>query len=215
MGIVIGVVYIMTCLTIGTKLDFLDTEFSRKIAHMLISFWWFIVAWMSPTDHTIFWIPIIILFLFTIINNIVGYKGIMRTDGRKEYGVQCYCIAMLIFLIGAAYFDRTVSYVGIFFMPLGYGDAMAAIVGKRYGKRGYSILGGKKTFLGNATMFFFSLLALVIYTSVFRCAFELYELIIIAIIATIFEAIGTYGFDNLLMTCGTWMICYFCLGIGH
>lgn len=39
MGVVIGVVYIMVCLTIGTKLTFLDVELSRKIAHMMISFW--------------------------------------------------------------------------------------------------------------------------------------------------------------------------------
>lgn len=215
MGIIIGVFYIMMCLTIGTKLNFLDEELSRKIAHMLISFWWFIAAWISPVDHMLFWIPVIVLILFTIINHLVGYSGIIRTDGKKEYGVQCYCIAMFIFLAGVSYFNKTVSYVGVFFMPLGYGDAMAAIIGKRYGKKGYSILGGRKSFIGNIAMFCFSALALIIYTTIFQCTFSIDELIIIAILATIFEAIGTYGFDNLLMTGGTWIICYFCLGIGH
>ncbi len=215
MGVVIGVVYIMVCLTIGTKLTFLDVELSRKIAHMMISFWWFIAAWVSPTEPALFWVPIIVLGLFTIINKVVGYKGIVRTDGRKEYGVQCYCVAMLIFLAGAAYFNKPVSYVGLFFMPLGYGDAMAAIMGKRYGRKGYTIMGGKKTYLGNISMFCFSLIALIVYTYVFKCNYGLYELIVISILATIFEAVGTYGFDNLWMTCGTWLICYFCFGIGH
>lgn len=215
MGILIGVLYIMLCLWIGTKLSFLDVEFSRKIAHMLISFWWFIAGWISPTDHTLFWVPIIVFLLFALINNIVGYKGIVREDGRKEYGVQCYCIAMFVFLLGASYFDKTVTYVGVFFMPLGYGDAMAAIIGKRYGKKGYSIFGGRKTFLGNVAMLVFSFFAVIIYTHIFKCDFNICELIIITILATIFEAIGTFGLDNLLMTCGTWMICYYCLGIGH
>ena len=61
MGVVIGVVYIMVCLTIGTKLTFLDVELSRKIAHMMISFWWFIAAWVSPTEPALFWVPIIVL----------------------------------------------------------------------------------------------------------------------------------------------------------
>lgn len=215
MGVLFGVSYTMICLTIGTNLNFLDIELSRKIAHMTISFWWFIAAWMSPADRTLFWAPAIVLVLFTLINRTIGFKGIMRADGKKEYGAQCFFIAMIIFLAGAAYFNKPVSYVGLFFMPLGYGDAMAAIIGKRYGRKSYTIMGGKKTYLGNISMFCFSLVALIIYTYVFKCNYGLQELIIISILATIFEAVGTHGFDNLLMTCGTWVICYFCFGIGQ
>jgi phytol kinase len=86
---------------------------------------------------------------------------------------------------------------------MGYGDGMAALIGKRYGKRKFMILGSEKSLEGSLTMFIVSFFTTYIVLSFSPVPGILIYSILIAFFASIVEAITPHGFDNLTVPLGT------------
>ncbi len=177
--------------TILPKLN-VSRELTRKIVHIGISNWYLIA--MCYFDNLIAIIPPI---TFTILNylsyrfNIV--KGIER-ENKKELGTIFYPLALVI-LVLFSYGKLQKPYIGaIGALVLGYGDGLATIIGKRFGK---VKLYKNKTLIGSFSMFIISFVTtfilLIIYNPVNIIVFS----IIVAFTGTICELISSKGFDNL------------------
>ena len=87
-------------------------------------------------------------------------------------------------------------------MPMTWGDAMAAIVGKRIGRRKYSVAGGKRSLEGSLTMFLVSWVAtliplLLLPTDALGLMTVMGVAAATAAAATAVEAISPWGLDNL------------------
>lgn len=105
-------------------------------------------------------------------------------------------------------------------MTMTLGDAMAALLGKHYGKRTYRIWDIPKTFTGSAAMFVSSALAILLTLTwlpesslaPFETAYSFQPLLFISLfaaaVATAIEAVTPKGLDNLTVPLSTCLILY-------
>ena len=212
-GLVISILYIGLVIGISGLFSKASKEASRKFIHIMLANWWIIA--MIFFDNI--WIAGILPALFIIINY-ASYKfdiiksmerdddsGEEKTLGTVFYAVSLLIVVMLCF----GFFKNTIiGLVGI--LVMGYGDGFAAIAGKSIKSKEFSILGGKKSLAGCSTMFIISLIIISCTLAYFNVQFWYIKSIIIAIVATIFEAISVKGTDNLtvpiLTTLMVWMV---------
>jgi phytol kinase len=82
-------------------------------------------------------------------------------------------------------------------MPLTWGDALAAVVGKRYGRRHYTVLNATRSLEGSLTMFALSLLSTGLALILFGEPNPLVAALGTAVGATLIEAVSPWGLDNL------------------
>ena len=118
-------------------------------------------------------------------------------------GLVYYSITWTI--LAYLFFDHMIVIaIGIFAMS--YGDGFASLIGMKYGKHKYNIVGDEKSFIGTFSMFLFTfitmLVAIVYYKMVQSSGFE-FSLISIGFLA-LFAAVGAIvegftpkGLDNL------------------
>ena len=91
---------------------------------------------------------------------------------------------------------------------MGYGDGFAAIIGGKYGKNKFEILGNEKSVEGSLAMFFFSFIVSLVILSIFNPMNAILFSLILALVSTILEAFSPYGFDNLTVPLGTSLVYY-------
>ena len=212
-GLVISVLYIGLVIGISGLFSKASKEASRKFIHIMLANWWIIA--MIFFDNM--WIAGILPALFIIINY-ASYKfdiikSMERDDDsgeEKTLGTVFYAVSLLIEVILCfGFFKNTIiGLVGI--LVMGYGDGFAAIAGKSIKSKEFTILGGKKSLAGCSTMFIISLIIISCALAYFNIQFWYIKSIIIALVATIFEAISVKGTDNLtvpiLTTLMVWMV---------
>ena len=212
-GLVISILYIGLVIGISGLFSKASKEASRKFIHIMLANWWIIA--MIFFDNM--WIAGILPALFIIINY-ASYKfdiikSMERDDDsgeEKTLGTVFYAVSLLIEVILCfGFFKNTIiGLVGI--LVMGYGDGFAAIAGKSIKSKEFTILGGKKSLAGCSTMFIISLIIISCALAYFNIQFWYIKSIIIALVATIFEAISVKGTDNLtvpiLTTLMVWMV---------
>jgi len=212
-GLVISILYIGLVIGISGLFSKASKEASRKFIHIMLANWWIIA--MIFFDNM--WIAGILPALFIIINY-ASYKfdiikSMERDDDsgeEKTLGTVFYAVSLLIVVILCfGFFKNTIiGLVGI--LVMGYGDGFAAIAGKSIKSKEFSILGGKKSLAGCSTMFIISLIIISCALAYLNIQFWYIKSIIIALVATIFEAISVKGTDNLtvpiITTLMVWMV---------
>ena len=128
-----------------------------------------------------------------------GYLGRAYRVGRLSFGEFFFPLSV----IGVVLLAQTKWEFAASVLVLGLADAMAAIVGKKYGaSTTYAILGQKKSLAGSAA-FFVVALAITSWYALFAPHIHglLPGLAIVAIslVLTLTENIGVYGSDNFLI----------------
>jgi phytol kinase len=96
-------------------------------------------------------------------------------------------------------------------LVLGFSDALAGYIGRRYGKREFMFLKGGKTILGSS-MFFLSTVVIFLIYYFFYSSFSilgLFLVFIFAFIITSLEAIFYNGWDNLIIPIGAGAALFF------
>ncbi len=76
---------------------------------------------------------------------------------------------------------------------LGFSDALASLVGSRFGKHHFLIINNKKTFEGS-TAFFFTTILILFFLGIFGTLG-----VILSLLLTLFEAVLVFGLDNLVV----------------
>jgi len=210
LGIVISFVYIGILMVASKYFEKFDKEASRKFIHILLSNWWLIV--MAFFDNIVF--AIIPPIAFVIIN-FLSYKGNLikvmeREDENKDGLGTVYYAASLIPLVILSYGltqNPLIGLVGFFIMA--YGDGFAAIVGKGIESKKFKIFGSTKSVAGSLVMFVMSfIIALAVFVYSNTTLFFA-KAILIAIVATVLEAISAKGTDNITVPVITSLITYF------
>ena len=183
---------------------------SRKFLHIMIGNLLFVIPFFTlnifPLNFPFLVAApfVIVTFLATpyspipsLSERLKGLTGI--TEHGHHLGLFFYAFS---FSLLALFFASKPYVIAAGVLPMAYGDASAAIIGKKYGKRQYSVF-AKKSLEGSAVMFFVSFLSL---ESVLLFFSTLYSLPLhitilaalpVAIVATIAEAISPLGFDNI------------------
>ncbi|KNF08255.1 dolichol kinase [Gottschalkia purinilytica] len=199
-GIIVSIIFVFLIIgisTVLTNLKIISGEWSRKFIHIAVCNWWIAAMYFfdSPLEASI--VPALFVFVNYISYKKQLFKAMERDGSKNDLGSVYYAISLLILSI-LTFRDSSYAYVGgIGIFTLGYGDGFAAAVGSRYGKRRYKVGNVTKSVEGTLAMFIFSFLAIFITLSIYNPNNTIVISLILALFATLVEAITPFGLDNL------------------
>lgn len=182
-----------------------DGELTRKIVHIgtgnVI-----LLAWWLNISQTIIILASVIASLVAITSYFLPILPSVNGVGRKSLGTLFYAISIGI-LTTLFWQTGQKQFTAIGILIMSYGDGMAALIGQKYGKNKYQILGNKKSYEGSFTMTIVS-----IFVTLIVLGFSWQNLIIASIVgisATILETISSIGIDNLTVPVISGIIAYY------
>ncbi len=186
-----------------------STAFTRKFVHIGVGMW--IIGTVLLFKH---WQMAVIPPLTFIVINYVAYrydifKSIQSAD-KRNLGTVYFPISFAL-IIALFWPKHEVVVAGM--MPMVWGDALAAIVGLRWGRHPYVAFGKGKSWEGSAAMFLssFAGVAIVLLAAGNGVAPALGLALITSVVATVLEAITPAGLDNLTVPLGSALLLWFLL----
>jgi phytol kinase len=199
LALIVSYVYVFAVIGVGEGLRRwrgYSTEFTRKLIHISVGLWAFGTVLLF--QH---WYFAIVPPLTFVILNYISYRGgifkSVETGEKGNLGTVYFPISFAIII--CLFWDRPNLLVASL-MPMTWGDALAAVLGRRYGQRKYSVLGFTRSVEGSLAMFLFSwvsvFLALLLLPPLGWQASLLYSLAV-AVFATLVEALSPWHMDNL------------------
>ena len=176
----------------GLTKRFSNVVLSRKIVHILTGFVWFLSNYFF--GNSIHQVIISVSFIVVAILS-KKYKLIksIEVDEYRSNGTIYYAISLSSLLAISFLFPELYQHIGFTVLALAVGDGFATIVGKYLKSR---TIYKDKTLLGFISCIVFSFAAFVIYNYVFSFKYDIFSLLLIAIIVGIFEE-QTDGLDNI------------------
>lgn len=195
-GVIASYVFIIALIVVSKVFEKKNKEFSRKFIHIFLAGYWLIAMYFF--DNVI-WASIVPASFVVI--NILSYKfNLIKSMEREEqdgFGTIYYAIAILIMSITTFGFINKpiVGLAGMFVMA--FGDGLAAVFGKTFGKKKYTIGDTTKSYLGSFTMFAVTFGIIFAVLNYLGSPLVIFKSLIVAIIMTVFEAVSVKGTDNI------------------
>lgn len=217
-GLILSYVLVFAVIGLSSflqKKGIIKEEGARKFIHIGVSNWWILAILFFKGDYAL-WFAIIAPITFIILNYL-SYRldliKAMERGGKGSLGTVYFPISLLILVIISFGVLNRPEFGAFGILILGYGDGLAAIIGKSYGKK--ELMHGK-TLEGTLTMFLASLLVSLILVFVFLNGFNsIYIAFILAVSATVIELYSPKGLDNLTVPLGSSVILYLLLLMTH
>lgn len=189
----------------------LGDEGARKFIHIGVSNWWILAMWFFVDEHRV-WYAVIAPFTFIVLNYLsyrLNLLKAMERGGKGNLGTVYFPISLLILVIltFGILENPFIGAVGI--LVMGYGDGLAAVIGKAYGKHQLAF---GKSIEGSLTMFIASFIV-VFGISIFLQPIitALILALIVAACATVVELMTPKGLDNLSVPLSSSLIFYLLL----
>jgi len=208
LALIISYIYVFAMIGIGEglrKWRGYSTEFTRKLIHISVGMWAFGTVLLF--QH---WYFAIIPPLSFVLLNYISYRGeifkSVETGEKGNLGTVYFPISFAIII--CLLWERPNLLVASL-MPMTWGDALAAVLGRRYGQRKYSVLGSTRSMEGSLVMFLFSwlstFLALLLLPPLLPPVrggwggwqTSLLYALAVAVFATLVEALSPWHVDNL------------------
>lgn len=170
----------------------LSSESVRKIIHIGVSNWVFILVWCFDDVRFAVVGPV----AFIILNAIFVHSGaaglLGMGDRRRDNGLVYFPFSLLVMTL--LYYRGLIQAHDVIAATLvmGYGDGLAALVGSKIGRHRYSVLNASKSWEGTAVMLIVSIAVIAIFTP-----YPALKVLVMAVVATLFEALTPLGLDNI------------------
>lgn len=185
-----------------------DSEILRKIVHIgaghviLLAWWLDIPANVGIGASIIASIVTLLSYIFPILPGI-------NSVGRQSLGTFFYAVSVGV-LVGWFWHIQQPQYAAIGMMVMAWGDGLAALIGQRFGKHKYTLLGSQKSWEGSLTMALASyLVCTLILLGVLGNVCQTWMVsLAVAFVATSLEAVSFLGVDNLTVPLGSAAIAY-------
>lgn len=195
LGLILVYGYVVLLLVISEKVINKHPNFSRKFLHIMVGNVLFILPLFQSR-----WVmallaagPFIILTFLMSPHSPLKLKDRISTSGHG-LGLVYYSISWAV--LALIFFDQPwIIAVGI--AAMSYGDGMAALIGKKYGKIKYNIFGDYKSLEGSLTMFLVLIITLWVVLTYYSVPAKPLVIASVALVATIFEGLTPKGLDNL------------------
>jgi dolichol kinase len=203
--------YIVSLIIVSSRLP-VPRNASRKFLHAMIGNLPFIIPFFTASIYPFLVASpfILVTFLVTPYSPVKGLGD--KLPGLADITEEGHHLGLVLYAISysvLAYLFSLEPYViaaGI--LPMAYGDSLAALIGRRYGKHRYKVF-ESKSLEGSAAMFTGSLaafgLSLVYFSYLygFSLGSRLVQVLTVAAVATVAEAVSPKGLDNIAvpLTC--------------
>lgn len=191
------------------RLDDKDPEVVRKIVHIgtgniiLVAWWLSIPASVGITASIVASATTLLSYRFPILPGI-------DSVGRKSLGTFFYSASIGI-LIACFWSIQQPHYAVLGVLVMTWGDGLAALVGQRFGKHKYKVLGRQKSLEGSLTVTAVSyLISSSILLSVQGNVWQIWLVsLAVALVATVLEVFSIFGIDNLTVPLGSAAVAFF------
>lgn len=195
-GLILVYGYVAILLILSEKVLNNYPTFSRKFLHIMVGN----VLFILPLFTSQFFITFLVAAPFIFLTFLMSPYSPLKLDDRISssghgFGLVYYSISWTV--LAFFFFDQPwIIAVGI--AAMSYGDGMAALIGKKYGKHKYNIFGDTKSFEGSIAMFLVLIATLAVVLAYYHVSVaNLFIIPVVALIATIFEGITPKGLDNI------------------
>ncbi|MEA5516186.1 SEC59/DGK1/VTE5 family protein [Nodularia sp. UHCC 0506] len=190
-----------------------EPEIVRKIVHIgtgnviLLAWWLDVPASLGITASVVASTITLLSYRFPLLPGI-------NSVGRQSLGTFFYAVSMGI-LIAWFWHIQQPQYAAIGIMVMAWGDGLAALIGQRFGKHKYKVLGAQKSWEGSLTMALVSfMISSLILLSVEGNLWQTWVIsLAIAVVATSLEAISFLGIDNLTVPLGSASLAFLLIDI--
>ena len=212
---VLGLIYVFSIVGI---MDFavrkgFSKDLSRKIVHIAAGSW--LIFWpLYDVSHWSKYLNIFPALIWTILLLIKGFtakpddkavKTMTRTGDRSELLRGPLYFTLVMNLMGTLFFYSPVAVTSMSF--LGWGDGLAPVFGKIFGKHKFRIY-SEKSLEGSLAFIFFGFSIAVLFNLFFFGHFSFVFLLICSLFATAVEAASPKDFDNLLIPLSVIIVFY-------
>jgi len=198
-GVLLVYIYVAILLIISEKILDKYPEGSRKFLHIMTGN----IAFLLPvfvTKEVMAFLAAGPFILFTFLMS--PYTPIKKIRGKTSaaghgMGLVYYSITWTI--LAYLFFDNMVV-IAIGILSMSYGDGLASVIGIKFGKKKYKVLGDEKSYMGSFSMFIFTFITMIIalfYYNINVTFYVILALLFIAFIASIVEGLTPKGLDNL------------------
>ena len=177
----------------------LNAEFTRKVAHIGVG----MGSWGTVALFQNKWFAIIPPAAFIFINYLSYRRGLflaMESNDRRNLGTVYFPIAFVAIIL--LLWDSMRAMIPLLLMPMTWGDALAAVIGKRFGRHPYTVFGATRSFEGSATMFIVTVISVILSALVIGPQLSAQVIALALLCATlcaIAEALSPWGLDNLIV----------------
>ncbi len=202
LGAIFGGAAVMQRLRVGA-------EFTRKFVHISASHAP-LLAWLFGLPG---WLCLGICLVFVAIAYASYYLPVLPAIdgvGRKTRGVFYYALSITLLVLWFWQIGQP-QYAAMGTLVMGWGDGLAALIGKRWGKQTFWVNGNVRTIEGSLAMAIASYLVMVAVLFLAQpsppAAIWLVP-IPVAMVATTLEAISPGGTDNLTVPIASGALCY-------
>jgi phytol kinase len=179
-----------------------SSGFTRKFIHIGVGMmsWFIIFLFDNP------WPFVLACAAFMLINLLdwkYGFFAAMASSDRSNLGTVYFPLAAGV--VALLFWEQPPLMVAAL-MPLTWGDGLAPVVGKSYGRHPYTIAAHTRTYEGSAgffvACFIFTWLALWLIpgSPAITPLQALAPALVVTIATTFIEAVSIWGFDNLTIT---------------
>jgi dolichol kinase len=173
-----------------------STDFTRKFIHITVGMW--SVGTVLLFDR---WYMAVIPPLSFILINYLSYRQetfkAMETGEKGNLGTVYFPLSFAIIVF--VFWKRPHLLVASL-MPMTWGDAMAAVLGNRYGQFRYTLLGSTRSLEGSVAMFLFAFAATFLALWLFPplgLSISLLYALVVSVVVTLVEAVTPWHLDNL------------------
>lgn len=198
-----------------TRLFSNDKELTRKVVHLgagnVI-----LLAWWLEVPASVGIAASIIASLVALISYFLPILPSINSVGRQSLGTFFYAVSIGI-LVAWFWWLNQPQYAAMGILAMCWGDGMAAIIGQRFGKHPYQILGITKSWEGSLTMAVASYLtSSLVLLGVQGNVWQTWLIpLAVAGFATGLEAVSRLGVDNLTVPLGSAALGFFLNQIGY
>jgi phytol kinase len=198
---------------LGHRWQWFSAEQSRKIVHIgtgnVIALAWLLQlpAWVGITSAVLAGMTTLISYWLPILPGV-------NSVGRKSYGTFFYAVSMGL-LIAIFWPLKHPEYAVIGILVMAWGDGLAAIIGQKWGRHPYQVLGNSKSLEGTATLLLVSYIitTIILYITHGNLPIVWFVGIPVAIVAVILESISQFGIDNITLPLGAAMLAFWLVEI--
>jgi phytol kinase len=196
LALLLSFVYVLAVIGAGEGLRRwlrLEAGFTRKFIHIGVGMY-SLLAIRLFTDRTWAVIPPLAFVVINALDWRYGVVQAMTSSSRSNLGTVCFPLAFaaIVWLL----WDRPALVVASL-MPLTWGDALAAVIGERYGRHTYRVLGSTRSLEGSLTAYGVSAIATGLVLAGFGVPAAVDAALLTALAATLVEAVSPWGLDNL------------------
>ncbi|MEF8833010.1 MAG: phosphatidate cytidylyltransferase [Candidatus Thermoplasmatota archaeon] len=201
-GVLIVYLYVGLLLFIFEFNSKRDLFLRRKLIHILVGNIVFILP-LFDTRWAMAGLaaaPFIFLTFLISPKSSIGPNSVTSNTGHG-LGLFYYSISWTIL---ALLFFENLEIIAVGIICMSYGDGIASLIGRRFGKHRLNFAIDKKTLEGSAAMFFTSLgMAIIVFVYLGSVPENILILPLIMLIATLVEIFSVKGLDNLLVALTT------------